>query len=226
MGALLAAEVERLQRNEARGGAGGGGGGGGGDDSGGAMLAEARRILREDYAAAERRFLRRLQDATQQQLEASGAGALRARAARVATEAAAAAASLEVRVRDASRGGGGGLGGLSSPRRAALLGACRRCRAEALEAASLMDRASAKLEVRAASTHYELLGCTPDADAAEIRASYKRLAVQYHPDKARKGEAVQRVSRLIFDQITEAKNVLLDARQRAAYDRSMGFKKS
>jgi curved DNA-binding protein CbpA len=36
----------------------------------------------------------------------------------------------------------------------------------------------------AAKTHYEVLGLPPTATLAEVRAAYRRLARQLHPDKS------------------------------------------
>jgi molecular chaperone DnaJ len=72
--------------------------------------------------------------------------------------------------------------------------------------------------------YYKTLGVPKTATAAEIKKSYRELARKYHPD-ANKGsaEAEER-----FKEITEAYNVLSDAKQRKEYDeaRSMfgGFR--
>ena len=63
--------------------------------------------------------------------------------------------------------------------------------------------------------HYALLGIACDADAAAIRAAYRRRMRQAHPDVARDdGSAAQALN--------HAFAVLSDPDERAAYDRSLG----
>jgi molecular chaperone DnaJ len=63
--------------------------------------------------------------------------------------------------------------------------------------------------------YYELLGCQRGADDATLKAAYRKLAMQCHPDKnggCKDGEAK-------FKAINEAYEVLKDPQKRAAYDR-------
>jgi len=63
--------------------------------------------------------------------------------------------------------------------------------------------------------YYALLGVDRDADAAEIKAAYRRLALKYHPDRnPGDKEAEER-----FKQINEAYAVLSDPEKRSRYDR-------
>ncbi len=59
--------------------------------------------------------------------------------------------------------------------------------------------------------YYEVLGVGKNASADEIKKSYRRLAVQYHPDK-------QGGSEEKFKEIGEAYEVLKDAEKRKRYD--------
>ncbi len=62
---------------------------------------------------------------------------------------------------------------------------------------------------------YTVLGVARTADAAEIKAAYRRLALQYHPDRnAGSQEAEER-----FKEISEAYATLRDPEQRARFDR-------
>ena len=63
--------------------------------------------------------------------------------------------------------------------------------------------------------YYEVLGVSRDAAVDEIKKSYRRLAVKYHPDKnPGDSEAEER-----FKEASEAYAVLSDAEKRARYDR-------
>ena len=61
---------------------------------------------------------------------------------------------------------------------------------------------------------YDTLGVASTASHAEIRKAYRKLAVQYHPDRNPSAEA-----RELFRTITEAYEVLNDPTRRDLYDR-------
>src|SRR3954466_9892831 len=63
--------------------------------------------------------------------------------------------------------------------------------------------------------YYELLGVQRGADDGAIKAAYRRLAKEYHPD--RKNGCKESESH--FKAINEAYDVLKDPQKRAAYDR-------
>lgn len=63
--------------------------------------------------------------------------------------------------------------------------------------------------------YYELLGVSRTADGDTIKSAYRRLAVQYHPDK--NGGCKDSEGR--FKAVNEAYDVLKDPQKRAAYDR-------
>src|SRR3954462_1003885 len=63
--------------------------------------------------------------------------------------------------------------------------------------------------------YYEMLGVQRGADEATIKAAYRRLAKEHHPD--RKNGCKDSEAR--FKAINEAYDVLKDPQKRAAYDR-------
>ena len=63
--------------------------------------------------------------------------------------------------------------------------------------------------------YYEVLGVERTIDAAGLKAAYRKLAMQHHPD--RNGGCEDSMAR--FKEISEAYSVLSDDQKRAAYDR-------
>ncbi|WP_029512602.1 DnaJ C-terminal domain-containing protein [Mycoplasmopsis iners] len=61
---------------------------------------------------------------------------------------------------------------------------------------------------------YEVLGVSKTATEQEIKAAYRKLAMQYHPDKLKDGTSDQKMQEL-----NEAYEVLSDKEKRANYDR-------
>jgi molecular chaperone DnaJ len=63
--------------------------------------------------------------------------------------------------------------------------------------------------------YYEVLGVSKTANAEEMKKAYRKLAMQYHPDRnAGNAEAEKK-----FKEINEAYDVLKDPDKKAAYDR-------
>ncbi|MDD3836995.1 MAG: molecular chaperone DnaJ [Phenylobacterium sp.] len=63
--------------------------------------------------------------------------------------------------------------------------------------------------------YYEILGVSRGCDEATLKASFRKLAMQHHPD--RNGGCEEAAAR--FKEINEAYSVLSDPQKRAAYDR-------
>ena len=61
--------------------------------------------------------------------------------------------------------------------------------------------------------YYQVLGVARDADPADIKRAYQRLARKYHPDVSKEPNAEER-----FKEIGEAYDVLRDKEKRATYD--------
>lgn len=68
-----------------------------------------------------------------------------------------------------------------------------------------------------ARDYYEVLGVPKDADAKAIKDAFRKLALQYHPDRNKEPGAEER-----FKEIAAAYAVLSDPKKRAEYD-SHGF---
>lgn len=63
--------------------------------------------------------------------------------------------------------------------------------------------------------YYEILGVARDADTDAIKKAYRKLALQYHPDRNNGSKAAEEQ----FKEATEAYEVLRDPERRTAYDR-------
>ena len=63
--------------------------------------------------------------------------------------------------------------------------------------------------------YYEILGVARDADERILKTSYRKLALQYHPDRNPGNHEAEEK----FKEAAEAYSVLSDGQKRAAYDR-------
>lgn len=64
-----------------------------------------------------------------------------------------------------------------------------------------------------AQDYYQLLGVSKSASADEIKRAYRKLALQYHPDRNKTKEAEVK-----FKEVTKAYEVLSDAQKKQTYD--------
>lgn len=63
--------------------------------------------------------------------------------------------------------------------------------------------------------YYKILGVQKGANADELKKAYRKMAMQYHPDKNQGDKTAEQK----FKEINEAYDVLKDDQKRAAYDR-------
>jgi len=63
--------------------------------------------------------------------------------------------------------------------------------------------------------YYDLLGVSRQADAAEIKKAYRKMAMQFHPDRNRDNPDAEEK----LKELNEAAAVLLDEEKRSVYDR-------
>src|SRR5688572_26288473 len=63
--------------------------------------------------------------------------------------------------------------------------------------------------------YYEILGVARTADGEEIKRSYRKLAMKYHPDRADGDKAAAEIK---FKECAEAYEVLSDPEKRRRYD--------
>ncbi|GHU34373.1 hypothetical protein FACS1894166_11730 [Bacilli bacterium] len=61
--------------------------------------------------------------------------------------------------------------------------------------------------------YYEILGIPKSATPDEIKRAFRRLAMQYHPDRNKAADAEAK-----FKEVNEAYEVLSDTNKRTTYD--------
>ena len=79
----------------------------------------------------------------------------------------------------------------------------------------LANEKGAILTTNAKRDYYEVLGVTRTVTEVELKSAYRKLALQYHPDRNPNNPDAEEK----FKEVSEAYAVLADADKRAAYDR-------
>ncbi|MHA1971416.1 MAG: DnaJ domain-containing protein [Candidatus Hodarchaeales archaeon] len=67
--------------------------------------------------------------------------------------------------------------------------------------------------------YYDVLGVSRNASQDEIKKAYRKLALKYHPDRAKESGVDPKVAEERFKEIGEAYSVLSDKEKRQKYDR-------
>ena len=65
---------------------------------------------------------------------------------------------------------------------------------------------------------YEVLGVPKNASLKDIKKAYRKMALKYHPDKAKESNIDTKVAEEKFKEISEAYSILSDEEKRSAYD--------
>ena len=82
----------------------------------------------------------------------------------------------------------------------------------------VQQRADAALKQSKTKDYYRILGLRRDADAADIKKAYRKLALEWHPDRHPEEDKKAEASKK-FQDIGEANEVLTDPEKKAKYDR-------
>src|SRR5260370_5897991 len=72
-----------------------------------------------------------------------------------------------------------------------------------------------RMSTMAKQDFYEILGVSKSASADELKRSYRKLAMNHHPDRNPGDKGAEQK----FKEINEAYDILKDDQKRAAYDR-------
>ncbi len=80
-----------------------------------------------------------------------------------------------------------------------------------------LARAEAALKQSKSKNYYKILGVARSASERDIKRAYRKLALEFHPDKVPQAE--REAAELKFQEIAEAYEILTDNEKRAKYDR-------
>ncbi|KAL2344759.1 hypothetical protein Fmac_006044 [Flemingia macrophylla] len=68
------------------------------------------------------------------------------------------------------------------------------------------------------ASYYKVLGVSSDSNIEEIRRAYRKLAMQWHPDRWTRSPSLLGQAKRKFQQIQQAYSVLSDHKKRIIYD--------
>ena len=80
-----------------------------------------------------------------------------------------------------------------------------------------LARAEAALKQSKSKNYYKILGVARSANDREVKRAYRKMALEFHPDKVPQAE--REAAETKFQEIAEAYEVLSDSEKRAKYDR-------
>jgi DnaJ-class molecular chaperone len=66
--------------------------------------------------------------------------------------------------------------------------------------------------------YYQVLGVPRNASESDIKKAYRKLALKYHPDRAKKSNIDPKIAEEKFKEIGEAYSILSDTKKRKQYD--------
>ena len=97
---------------------------------------------------------------------------------------------------------------------------CKEKEKKVSEGKKRADKKKKKMDKQFRSDdYYENLGIAKSATSKEIKKTYRKLAISYHPDKVAGNEEEKKLSEDVFIKISEAYAVLSDEKTKRIYDK-------
>ena len=97
------------------------------------------------------------------------------------------------------------------------LNAARQANPNDRRAMEALQRLERKEKMALRKDYYKVMGVPKDATASQIKKAYRKLALTNHPDKHPESEKEHYEA--IFQEVTEAYEILSDDEKRGRYDR-------